>query len=101
MEPIATKVTVDAQGVLTTTVSDVEPGEYQATISLTIPEPESPVEPPSTPRFKDLWRSHNRLNTQAGSKVMNELLNELSEFLNSNYPGDIEVPYRCEAWSAI
>lgn len=57
--------------------------------------------PMSKDRFKDLWKSHNRLNTQAGPKTMEKLLNELTGFLNSKYPGDVEVPYRCDAWSVV
>ncbi|NEO84467.1 MAG: family 10 glycosylhydrolase [Spirulina sp. SIO3F2] len=56
MEPIATTVTVNEQGVLTAQLTGVEPGDYTASITLTTPEaPTSPPTPAPTPppQFKD------------------------------------------------
>ncbi|MGB0564521.1 MAG: S-layer homology domain-containing protein, partial [Spirulinaceae cyanobacterium] len=54
MEPIATPVTVNDQGLLTAQVTGIAPGEYNASIALTPKETSPPpVPPPTTPQFKD------------------------------------------------
>ncbi|EDM76286.1 hypothetical protein PPSIR1_07837 [Plesiocystis pacifica SIR-1] len=51
-------------------------------------------------RFLDLWRSHNKLNAALGPEAMAGLLTELEALLAADFPGPVEVPYRCRAWTA-
>ena len=51
-------------------------------------------------RFKELWNSHNRLNTIAGPVRFAAFFKELSEFLEAQPQKQIEVRYHCKAWSA-
>jgi SAM-dependent methyltransferase len=54
----------------------------------------------SKERFLNLWRSHNRLNILAGPERFHAFLLELDDYLNRGGVEFVEVPYRCEAWSA-
>jgi ubiquinone/menaquinone biosynthesis C-methylase UbiE len=56
--------------------------------------------PMSKSRYLDLWRSHNRLNTMAGVERMAALLAEIEGYLVQQGLDELEVPYRCESWSA-
>lgn len=58
------------------------------------------IVPMSKERYLELWRSHNRLNTIAGPERFRLLLSEIENYLAVNGTSEIEVPYRCEAWSA-
>jgi SAM-dependent methyltransferase len=51
-------------------------------------------------RYLDLWRSHNRLNTIAGPERFAAFFAELTQYLERRGAETIEVPYRCESWSA-
>jgi ubiquinone/menaquinone biosynthesis C-methylase UbiE len=50
-------------------------------------------------RYLDLWRSHNRLNTTAGPERMAALLGDIEDYLTQEGMPEVEVPYRCKAWS--
>jgi ubiquinone/menaquinone biosynthesis C-methylase UbiE len=54
----------------------------------------------SKQRYLELWKSHNRLNTIAGPVRFAALLLEITEHLEQQQVEDLEVPYRCESWSA-
>lgn len=54
----------------------------------------------SRERYLNLWRSHNRLNTIAGPDRFAAFLAELTEYLDRRGLESLDVPYRCEAWSA-
>lgn len=54
----------------------------------------------SKERYLDLWRSHNRLNTLAGPERFEALLQNIKGYLEQRQLGELDVPYRCEAWSA-
>jgi SAM-dependent methyltransferase len=55
----------------------------------------------SRERYLNLWRSHNRLNTLAGPERFQSLLLDISEYLKQRGLDELDVPYRCEAWSAV
>ena len=54
----------------------------------------------SRERYLDLWRSHNRLTNIAGPQRHAQLLQETGEHLEQLGANEVEVPYRCESWSA-
>jgi SAM-dependent methyltransferase len=54
----------------------------------------------SQERYLDLWRSHNRLNTLAGAETFRVLLEEIEGYMKERELKEVNVPYRCEAWSA-
>lgn len=54
----------------------------------------------SRQRFMNLWRSHNRLNAQAGPEAMRELLRSIEAWLTERKIETVPVPYRCQAWTA-
>jgi ubiquinone/menaquinone biosynthesis C-methylase UbiE len=54
----------------------------------------------SRERYLNLWRSHNRLNTIAGPDRFAAFMAELTDYLDRHSLESIDVPYRCEAWSA-
>lgn len=54
----------------------------------------------SKQRYLDLWRSHNRLNTLAGPEKFRLFLGELERYLEERGADEVNVPYRCDAWSA-
>jgi SAM-dependent methyltransferase len=56
--------------------------------------------PMSRERYLNLWNSHNRLNNIAGPDRFQSFYNELSDYLEQRHLNQIDVPYRCEAWSA-
>lgn len=58
------------------------------------------VIPMSPERYLQLWRSHNRLTTIAGPERFAQLLGEIETYLRQQALVTIDVPYRCEAWSA-
>jgi SAM-dependent methyltransferase len=58
------------------------------------------VVPMSKQRYLDLWRSHNRLNTLAGPETFHVLLAEIEWYLDEQNVSEVDVPYRCDAWSA-
>lgn len=54
----------------------------------------------SEERYLDLWRSHNRLNTLAGPEKFRKVLGEIEHYLKERGIIEVNVPYRCDAWSA-
>ncbi|EAQ81814.1 class I SAM-dependent methyltransferase [Blastopirellula marina] len=54
----------------------------------------------SPQRYLQLWRSHNRLSHIAGPERLETLLTELAEYLKREEVPQIEVVYKCEAWTA-
>ncbi|PQO36459.1 class I SAM-dependent methyltransferase [Blastopirellula marina] len=54
----------------------------------------------SPERYLQLWRSHNRLANIAGPDRMEEFLAELKDYLQREEIPQIEVVYKCEAWTA-
>jgi ubiquinone/menaquinone biosynthesis C-methylase UbiE len=56
--------------------------------------------PMSRERYLNLWNSHNRLNNIAGPERFQAFYRELSDYLEERQLNQIDVPYRCEAWSA-
>ncbi|HEX4142765.1 MAG TPA: class I SAM-dependent methyltransferase [Pirellulales bacterium] len=54
----------------------------------------------SRERYLELWKSHNRLNTIAGPSRFASLLDDLAEYLEQRQIEELDVPYRCESWSA-
>lgn len=54
----------------------------------------------SKQRYLELWRSHNRLNNTAGPERFAAFFDELRRFLEQRRIEQVDVPYRCEAWSA-
>jgi ubiquinone/menaquinone biosynthesis C-methylase UbiE len=56
--------------------------------------------PMSHARYLALWKSHNRLNTIAGPDRFARFLAKLTDHLQQNPGEPIDVPYRCESWSA-
>jgi SAM-dependent methyltransferase len=62
---------------------------------------ESHVVRMSRERYLDLWRSHNRLNTIAGPDRFAAFMLDLTEHLEQLGLESIDVPYHCEAWSAL
>lgn len=54
----------------------------------------------SKERYLDLWKSHNRLNTLAGPERFAAFLHDIRDFLERRQIEEVDVPYRCEAWSA-
>jgi SAM-dependent methyltransferase len=54
----------------------------------------------SQERYLDLWRSHNQLNTLAGLARFESLLQDIREYLERRGVTELDVPYRCESWSA-
>ncbi len=54
----------------------------------------------SKERYLELWKSHNRLNTTAGPVRFAGLLVDLVRYLDEQKIEEIDVPYRCESWSA-
>jgi SAM-dependent methyltransferase len=54
----------------------------------------------SQERYLSLWKSHNRLNTIAGPERFEAILHDLREYLERRRLDELDVPYRCEAWSA-
>ena len=54
----------------------------------------------SQERYLDLWKSHNRLNTLAGPERFESLLQDIRDYLERRGVAELDVPYRCEAWSA-
>ncbi len=51
-------------------------------------------------RFLSLWKSHNRLGSLAGPAKLQQFLMALEEELKRHFPGDLEVSYRTQAWTA-
>ncbi|WP_254512767.1 class I SAM-dependent methyltransferase [Anatilimnocola floriformis] len=54
----------------------------------------------SRARYLTLWRSHNRLTITAGPERFAQLLQEIESHLDQLGLAEVDVPYRCEAWSA-
>jgi hypothetical protein len=54
----------------------------------------------SRERFLELWQSHNRLNAIAGPARFATFLRDLHTYLEERHIDQIDVPYRCESWSA-
>ena len=54
----------------------------------------------SRERYLELWRSHNRLNNLAGPDRFASFYKELCGYLQQRQIKQVDVPYRCEAWSA-
>lgn len=54
----------------------------------------------SPERYLQLWRSHNRLAHIAGPDRLTLFLAELSDYLKREEVQQIEVVYKCEAWTA-
>jgi len=54
----------------------------------------------SRERFLELWKSHNRLNTVAGTDRFSRFIAELAEHLQDQCGEDIQVYYDCNSWSA-
>ncbi len=54
----------------------------------------------SQERYLNLWKSHNRLNTLAGPERFESLFKDIREHLEQKGLDQVDVPYRCEAWSA-
>jgi SAM-dependent methyltransferase len=54
----------------------------------------------SRERYLNLWKSHNRLTTTAGPERFAALLADIENYLKRQHASDIDVPYRCEAWTA-
>jgi SAM-dependent methyltransferase len=51
-------------------------------------------------RVLDLWRSHNKLNHACREIGIDGFLAKLAEHLRSHEPDPVDVPYRCQAWTA-
>lgn len=54
----------------------------------------------SPERYLQLWRSHNRLAHIAGPDRLEAFLAELSDYLKREEIPQVEVAYKCEAWTA-
>ena len=54
----------------------------------------------SQERYLDLWKSNNQLNSLAGPERFESLFKDIREYLKQRGLGEVDVPYRCEAWSA-
>ncbi|MCC9605865.1 class I SAM-dependent methyltransferase [Blastopirellula sp. JC732] len=54
----------------------------------------------SPDRYLQLWRSHNRLANVAGPERLEAFLTDLSDYLQREEIPQIEVVYKCEAWTA-
>lgn len=54
----------------------------------------------SKQRYLELWQSHNRLTTIAGPERFRILMELIEDYFARNELTDVDVPYRCEAWSA-
>lgn len=62
---------------------------------------EQHLQPMSSQRYLDLWRSHNHLATVAGPDKLAAFLGELEAYLVKEHIRRIDVPYVCQAWSAV
>jgi SAM-dependent methyltransferase len=51
-------------------------------------------------RVLDLWRSHNKLNYACREFGIDGFLAKLAEHLRTHEPDPVDVPYRCQAWTA-
>lgn len=54
----------------------------------------------SKPRFLELWRSNNQLNTIAGPERLAAFFADLEDHLKTIGAEEIDVPYLCKAWTA-
>lgn len=54
----------------------------------------------STDRFAELWRSHNRLATQAGQAAVDRIVAELTGYLRREAIDSVDVHYITRAWTA-
>ena len=60
----------------------------------------SHVVPMSRERYLELWRSNNQLAHAAGVERLAAFLEELDRYLAARGGGLVDVPYRCDAWTA-
>jgi SAM-dependent methyltransferase len=50
-------------------------------------------------RYLDVWRSHNRLHSLAGPDRFARVMERLQSFFDERGLDEVDIPYRCKAWS--